>query len=169
MYRLHAKRHFLIEKSEKEVDNQGSCLRFYSWTSLPKWQVWCNGSFNFLEPDEVTKLVHYFCWESRSLRFFPIRLVIYLSFPQNCFRLIHWIQWIEKKPEVVFLPETHHISQCGIQYITILLNMVVKKKYLLLSLVWYLFNAVGGFRYLTKGSSRNALSITTTVNVFVAR
>ena len=77
MYRQHAKRHFLIEKSEKEVDNQGSFLRFYRWTSLLKWQVWCNGSFNFLEPDEVTKLVHYFCWESRSLRSFAIRLVIY--------------------------------------------------------------------------------------------
>ena len=36
-----------------------------------------------------------------------------------------------------------------------------------LSLVWYLFNVVSGNRYLTRGSSGNALTVTTTGNVFV--
>ena len=72
MHRQHAKRHFLIEKLEKEGDNQGSFLRFYSWTSFLKWQVWCNGSFNFLEPDDAKKHVHYFCWKSRSPRSFQL-------------------------------------------------------------------------------------------------
>ena len=38
-------------KAEKEVDDQGSFLRFYCWTSFLKWQLWCNGSFNFLKLD----------------------------------------------------------------------------------------------------------------------
>ena len=57
-------------------------------------------------------------------------------------------------PEVVWLPETD-----------ILLHAVVKKKFLLLSLVGYLFKVVSGNR----GSNGNALCITTTGNILVAR
>ena len=51
----------------------------------------------------------------------------------------------------------------------ILLHAVVKMKFPLLSLVWYLFNVVSGNRHQTRGSSENVLSSTTTGNVLVAR
>ena len=50
-----------------------------------------------------------------------------------------------------------------------LLHAVVKKIFLLLSLVGYLFNVESVNRHQTRGSSGNALSATTTDNVLVAR
>ena len=49
------------------------------------------------------------------------------------------------------------------------LNVVVKKKFPLLSLGWYLFSVVSGNRYLPRGSNGNALCITSTGNIFVTR
>ena len=58
-----------------------------------------------------------------------------------------------------------------ILYLTVdrLLDVVVKKNFPLLSLGWYLFRLVSGNRYLTRSSNENALYITGTGNVFVAR
>ena len=53
--------------------------------------------------------------------------------------------------------------------IDIFIYVAVKIKFLLLSLVWYLFNVVSGNKHPTGGSNGNALSITTITNVFVAR
>ena len=39
--------------------------------------------------------------------------------------------------------------------IHIFLDVVVEMKFLLLSLVWYLFNVVSDNRYLTRGTNRN--------------
>ena len=51
----------------------------------------------------------------------------------------------------------------------IFLDVVVKKKFLLLSPVRYLFKVVSGNRHLTKGNNGNMLNITITGNVSVAR
>ena len=53
--------------------------------------------------------------------------------------------------------------------IDIFLHLVVKKKFPLLSLVWWLVNVVSNNRHLTRGSNGNVLSITTTGNALVAR
>ena len=53
--------------------------------------------------------------------------------------------------------------------IDIFLDVVVRKKFPLLYLVWYLYNVVSGNRYPTRGSNGDALSTTTTGNVSVAR
>ena len=45
--------------------------------------------------------------------------------------------------------------------------MVVKRKFPLLSLGWYLFNVVIGNRHQTRGSNENVLSIATSGNDFV--
>ena len=50
----------------------------------------------------------------------------------------------------------------------IFLDVVVTNKIPLLSIVWYLFSMVSANRYLTRGSNRSGLSITTTGNVFAA-
>ena len=59
----------------------------------------------------------------------------------------------------------------GIPYLTIdmFLDVVVKKKFLLLSLGWYLLCVVSGNRYLFSDSCKNTLSGTITGNVPVAR
>ena len=62
-------------------------------------------------------------------------------------------------PKIVW---TVHISQIYS------LHAVVKNKFPLLSLIWYLFKVVSGNRYQTRGSNGNALSITTTGDIFVA-
>ena len=49
------------------------------------------------------------------------------------------------------------------------LDVAVKKKFLLLSLGWYLFSVVSGNRYLPRGGNGNALCITSTGNIFVTR
>ena len=58
-----------------------------------------------------------------------------------------------------------------ILYLTIdkLLDVVVEKNFPLLSVGWYLFRLVSSNRYLTRSSSENALYITSTGNVSVAR
>ena len=58
-----------------------------------------------------------------------------------------------------------------ILYLTIdtFLDVVVKKNFTLLSIGWYLFRVVSGNRYLPRGSNENALYITSTGKVFVAR
>ena len=58
-----------------------------------------------------------------------------------------------------------------ILYLTIdtLLGVVVEKNFPLLSVGWYLFRMMSGNRYLPRGSNENALYITNTGNVFVAR
>ena len=50
----------------------------------------------------------------------------------------------------------------------IFLHVAVKKKFPILSLVRYLFKVVSGYRYVTRGSSGNILSITLTGSVPVA-
>ena len=56
-------------------------------------------------------------------------------------------------------------------YLTIdtLLDIVVKKNFLLLSVGRYLFRVVSGNRYLPQDSYENTLTITSTGNVYVAR
>ena len=49
------------------------------------------------------------------------------------------------------------------QTIDTILDVVIEKNFPLLSVVWYLF------RYVSRGSTKNALCITTAGNVFVAR
>ena len=49
------------------------------------------------------------------------------------------------------------------------LDVVVKKNFPLLSVGWYLVRVVSFNRYLPRGSNENALYITGTGNVFVAR
>ena len=49
------------------------------------------------------------------------------------------------------------------------LDVVVKNDFPLLSVGWYLFRVVAGNRNLLSGSNRNALYITSTGNVSVAR
>ena len=58
-----------------------------------------------------------------------------------------------------------------ILYLTIdtLLEVVVKKNFPLLSVGWCLFRVVSGNGYLPRDSNENALYITSTGNVFVAR
>ena len=46
---------------------------------------------------------------------------------------------------------------------------VVNKKFLRLSLGWYLFRVMSGNRYLPRGSNENTLYSTSTGNVFFAR
>ena len=48
-------------------------------------------------------------------------------------------------------------------------DVVVKNDFPLLSVGWYLFRVVTGNRYLPRGSNKNALYITSTSNVSVAR
>ena len=56
-------------------------------------------------------------------------------------------------------------------YLTIdtFLDVVEKRNFTLLSVVWYLFRVVAGNRNLLRGSNGNTLCITKTGNVFVAR
>ena len=58
-----------------------------------------------------------------------------------------------------------------ILYLTIdtLLDVEVKKNFPLLYVGWYLFRVMSGIRYLPRGSNENALYITSTGNVSVAR
>ena len=49
------------------------------------------------------------------------------------------------------------------------LDVVVKNDFPLLSVGWYLFRVVTGNRNLPRGSNKNALYITSTSNVSVAR
>ena len=58
-----------------------------------------------------------------------------------------------------------------ILYLTIdtFFDVVVKKNFPLLSVGLYLFRVVRSNRYLTRGSNENALCITTTGNIFIAR
>ena len=49
------------------------------------------------------------------------------------------------------------------------LDVVVKKKFPVLSVGWYLFRVVSGNRYLPIGSNENTCCITSTGNVFVAK
>ena len=49
------------------------------------------------------------------------------------------------------------------------LDVVVKKNFPLLSVVWYLFRVVSSNRYLPKVCNENALYITSIGNVFVSR
>ena len=49
------------------------------------------------------------------------------------------------------------------------LDVVVKKKFPVLSVGWYLFRVVSGNRYLPIGSNENTHCITSTGNVFVAK
>ena len=53
--------------------------------------------------------------------------------------------------------------------IVMLLDIVVKNKFPLLSVDWYLFRVVTGNRYLPRGSKENALYITITGNVSISR
>ena len=48
------------------------------------------------------------------------------------------------------------------------LDVVVKKKFPLLPVDWYLFEVVTGNRYLPRGSNENALFITSTGNASVS-
>ena len=59
----------------------------------------------------------------------------------------------------------------GTPYLTIdiILDVVVKKKFPLLHLGWYIFSVLIGNRYLAKGSNGNVLCVNTTGNVFVGR
>ena len=58
-----------------------------------------------------------------------------------------------------------------ILYLTIdtFLHVVLKNDFPLLSAGWYLFRVVSGNRYLPRSSNKNALYITSTSNVSVAR
>ena len=58
-----------------------------------------------------------------------------------------------------------------ILYLTVdtFLDVVVKNNYSLLSVGWYLFRGVSGNRYLSRSSNENALCITSTGNIFIAR
>ena len=70
----------------------------------------------------------------------------------------------------MFAPEnqklfTHNfVEQNKIIYSDIFLDVAARKKFPVLSLVWYLFTVVSGNRYLTRGSNGNVL---TTSNIFV--
>ena len=75
-----------------------------------------------------------------------------------------WIQWIMTKSKSSMVTR-------DIVYLTVdtLLDIVVISNFPLLSVGWYLFRVLSGNRYLTRGSNKNTLCITSTGNVSVAR
>ena len=75
-----------------------------------------------------------------------------------------YIQWIMTKSNSSMVTgDVLHLT------IDTFLDEVVKKNFPLLSVGWYLFRVVSGNRYLSRGSNKNVLCITSTGNVFAAR
>ena len=87
-----------------------------------------------------------------------------LEFFLNDFLWIQRIQWIMTKSKGGMVTK-------DILYLAIdtLLDVVVKKKFSLLTVIWYLFRVLIGNRYLPRGINENILCITSTGNVSVAR
>ena len=104
----------------------------------------------------------YFAWQ-KAWNFLTFILTLFDTSIEFFLNDFLWIQWIMIKCK-------NSIVTIHTLYLTIdtFLDVVVKKKFPLLSVGWYLFRVVSGDRYLPRGSNENALCITSTGNIFVS-
>ena len=115
---------------------------------------------------DVFNIIHVGNWTVK----FPVLVMILAKLLKLIDFSLYDILWIQRIQWIMTKSKSSMVTR-DILYLTIdtFLDVVIKRNFPLLSVIWYLFRVVSGNKYLLRGGNGNTLCITKIGNVFVAR